>query len=440
MFKAEVHYHKWLSPGTRRIDAIINVSGDFDSTAPGAPGDQAISLGGDENLFEIFIIDNSGSMQGARIAEARNAACAAIELLQPQQRFAVIAGNTTPRQVVRPSLATPKNKSNAYHLINQIATEGDTHMETWLSLAADLFSGAPKAVRHALLLTDGGHNGGNMEHVLNRGKGLFRCDCRGVGEGWNVEQLKYISGRLGGNVDIIRTPEEMRRSFTELVQEAGSRKVSNMGLRISVPVGAQILSCKQVYPNIQDLHGRQIDPQTQEFATGAWGKEEREFHVAIEVKTAGQVLEDMRFAKVSLHSPSLTGTDQPLPSFPPPAAGKPPAASFGITGTWTADDSKSALVNKRVAHYTKQGEAAECTELGIKAWENLDFGTATKKLGRAVQLYHQTGNSEGTKRLARLVEIDDAESGTVRLRSKYDKADAMEADCRSTRTDRMKKE
>ena len=41
---------------------------------------------------------------------------------------------------------------------------------------------------------------------------------------------------------------------------------------------------------------------------------------------------------------------------------------------------------------------------------------ATAKLGRAVQLADQTGNDEMTTRLKKVVEIDDADTGTVRLK------------------------
>ena len=65
--------------------------------------------------------------------------------------------------------------------------------------------------------------------------------------------------------------------------------------------------------------------------------------------------------------------------------------------------------------------------------------TATTKLGRAVQLAAQTGNEEATSRLRKVVEIDDQDTGTVRLKRAVEKADEMALDTASTKTTRVKK-
>jgi hypothetical protein len=65
--------------------------------------------------------------------------------------------------------------------------------------------------------------------------------------------------------------------------------------------------------------------------------------------------------------------------------------------------------------------------------------TATTKLGRAVQLAAATGNEEATTRLRKVVDIDDQETGTVRLKRTVEKADEMALDTASTKTTRVKK-
>ena len=65
--------------------------------------------------------------------------------------------------------------------------------------------------------------------------------------------------------------------------------------------------------------------------------------------------------------------------------------------------------------------------------------TATAKLGRAVQLAAETGNDEATAKLKKVVDIDDPNAGTVRLRRGVDKLDEMALDTASTKTTRVKK-
>ena len=64
---------------------------------------------------------------------------------------------------------------------------------------------------------------------------------------------------------------------------------------------------------------------------------------------------------------------------------------------------------------------------------------STVKLGRAVQLATQSGNEGTVQLLRKVVEVEDAESGTVRVRRDVEALDEMELDTRSTRTVRVQK-
>jgi hypothetical protein len=50
----------------------------------------------------------------------------------------------------------------------------------------------------------------------------------------------------------------------------------------------------------------------------------------------------------------------------------------------------------------------------------------------------QTGNAEATTRLRKVVDIEDIETGTVRLKRSVDKADEMALDTASTKTTRVR--
>ena len=60
------------------------------------------------------------------------------------------------------------------------------------------------------------------------------------------------------------------------------------------------------------------------------------------------------------------------------------------------------------------------------------------KLGRAVQLAVATGNEESTTKLRKVVDIENSETGTVRLKRAVDKADEMALDTASTKTTRIR--
>jgi hypothetical protein len=76
---------------------------------------------------------------------------------------------------------------------------------------------------------------------------------------------------------------------------------------------------------------------------------------------------------------------------------------------------------------------------GLEARKQGDEETATAKLGRAVALAEQSSNEDTARLLAKVVDVVDAATGTVRLKKRVDDADEMALDTRSTRTVRTRK-
>jgi len=178
-----------------------------------------------------------------------------------------------------------------------------------------------------------------------------------------------------------------------------------------------------VAPAVEDLTSRrtQVNPQAADFPTGAWGPgENRDYHVGVEVAAAG-VGQEMLAARISL------------------VAGTEILGQGLVRAIWTDDEALSTKINPRVAHYTGQAELADAIQEGLEARKQGDEETATARLGRAVALAHQSGNEDTAKLLAKVVDVVDVESGTVRLKKKVEDADEMALDTRSTKTVRVKK-
>ena len=194
-------------------------------------------------------------------------------------------------------------------------------------------------------------------------------------------------------------------------------------MRVWTPQSAQTKFVRQVAPTVDDLTGRrtQSGPQAGDYPTGAWaGGESRDYHVCVEV-TAAAIGQEMLAARVSL----MVG-DQ--------------AQGQGLVrALWTDDEALSTRINSNVAHYTGQAELAQAIQDGLEARKSGDEELATARLGRAVALAQESGNDDTAKLLAKVVDVVDAASGTVRLKKKVDDADEMALDTRSTKTVRTKK-
>lgn len=178
---------------------------------------------------------------------------------------------------------------------------------------------------------------------------------------------------------------------------------------------------RQVAPQLEDLTGRrtEVNPLTGAYPTGSWGDESRDYHVGIRL-AAKAIGQEQLAARVQL------------------AVGEAVVAQGLVKAKWSDDDELTTRINPEVAHYTGQAELAEVIQEGLAAKAAGDDATATTKLGRAVQLAAETGNEEATTRLKKVVDIDNEETGTVRLKRSVEKADEMALDTASTKTTRIK--
>ena len=423
LFTSAVYQNEFLPDGGTDVNAIVTIS----CSGAGAAGQT-----GSGDAGEIIIVDTSGSMGEANMHAAKQAAMVALDHILDGTYFAVVAGNH------KAYLAYPmvqsgagmvrmdaRTRAEARRAISFFRADGGTAMGNWLNLAKALFDSIGHlAQKHAILLTDGENHNETQQQLdlaIRNCVGQFQVDCRGVGVDWKVAEIRTIAQALLGTVDIIPNPAELGRAFAEMMQKSMARGVAKADLRVWIPQGAQVLFIRQVSPTVEDLTARGVplNPLTQAYPTGSWGDEERDYHVQIRLPAKSVGLEQLA-ARVQL------------------AVGQEVLTQGLVKAKWSSDTNLTAQINPEVAHYTGQTELARAIQEGLAAKSSGDERTATTKLGRAAQLAAQTGNAEATAKLRKVVDIDNAATGTVRLKRKVDKADEMALDTASTKTTRIR--
>jgi hypothetical protein len=443
----QVFQNPYLARGTTEVNAIVSVS------ARSSQGGRLT-----DEMMEVFLLDCSASMTDppSKLAAVREATNKAIDRLRDGTWFAVVAGRRTARVVYPPPrwegtgaepltvAASDVTREEAKAAVAKLYAEGGTAISTWLALARHLFEGRPDAIHHALLLTDGRNESEDpsvMRAELQQCMDRFECDCRGVGTHWDRVELQTISDALLGTTDIIPHPSQMGAEFEAIVERRMSKQVRSVLLQILTPVGGRIKFVKQVAPEMMDLTSMAswmqpaasdgewrtvvgpdpLRPLVTHYPTGAWSfGEQRDYHVCLEVvpQDVGDANE-VRAARISLVGEGAAPTQAP------------------VRAIWTDDAEQATQINRDVAHYSGQAELAVAIDEGLRARRDGDLDTATRRLGRAMQLAAVSGN-EGTRRLLEaVVEVEDAERGTVRLRTKVTKEDEMTLDTRSRRTVRL---
>jgi hypothetical protein len=375
-------------------------------------------------MVEVILLDCSASMGHPwdKIINARRATQAAVAGLADGVWFAVVRGAES-AEVAYPHRgglvqASDRTRGAAFRAIARLQPSGGTAISRWVSLAGELVALRPGAIGHALLLTDGKNEDESptdLQGALEKCEGKFHCDCRGVGTDWAVEELRQVSTALLGTVDIIREPAGMEADFRSVIERAMSRGVE-ASMRIRTPASAQVTTFRQVSPTVVDLtaRARRVDAQTIQVGLGGWADEQREFALSVDVRAApvGSEMAACRLAIVVADRIRATGL---------------------VKATWTDDPELAARIEPNVAHFTGQADLAAAIQEGLRAKRDGNLPRATLRLGRAVQLAADSGNTDLLALLATVVEVVD-DAATVRLRQDVEVYDEMALDTRSTRT------
>ncbi|MFJ3244290.1 VWA domain-containing protein [Streptomyces sp. NPDC086782] len=437
-FSVDVYQNEYLPEGGREVNAIVTVTATGGGTIGGAVAAPHLYTPGQGPSAAVAImVDCSGSMDypPTKMRNARDATAAAIDTLRDGVHFAVVGGTHVAKEVYpgggRLAVADATTRDQAKQALRRLSAGGGTAIGTWLRLADRLLSSADVAIRHGILLTDGRNEHESPEDLrrtLDECAGRFTCDARGVGTDWEVKEVTQIASALLGTADIVADPAGLAADFTRMMETAMGKEVADVRLRVWTPVGTTIKFVKQVAPAVEELTDRRAEagPRAGDYPTGSWGDESRDYHLCVEVPAAG-IGREMLAARVSLVVPAPDGTAHNL------------GAQGLVRAVWTDDMTASTSINPQVAHYTGQAELAQVIQQGLDLRKAGDFDGATAKLGRAVQLAGVSGNADTAKLLAKVVDVVDVATGTVRLKAKVEEADEMTLETRSTKTVRVKK-
>ncbi|MGK5733059.1 VWA domain-containing protein [Streptomyces sp. URMC 124] len=448
-FAVDVYQNAHLPEGGREVNAIVTVTATGGGTmaetplasrAPLVPRQSPSSYGqraAGSDAAVVVMVDCSGSMDypPTKMRGARAATAAAIDTLRDGVAFAVVAGTHQAKEAYpgggRLAVADATTRQQAKDALRKLTPGGGTAIGTWLRLADRLLESSEAPIRHGILLTDGRNEHEEPDALrasLEACAGRFTCDARGVGTDWEVKEVTGIASALLGTADIVADPAGLSADFTRMMENAMGKEVADVALRLWTPQGAEVQFLKQVAPSLQTLTERRVDagPRIGDYPTGSWGDESRDYHLCVRVPAAA-VGEEMLAARVSLVLPG-------------PAGASPQVLAQGLVrAVWTDDLAASTSLNPQVAHYTGQAELARVIQQGLDLRRSGDIDGATAKLGRAVQLANRSGNEDTAKLLAKVVDVVDAATGTVRLKAKVTAEAQMTLETRSTKTVRVKK-
>lgn len=212
---------------------------------PPAPGGAAARLPREA----IYVIDTSGSMFGASIAQAREALELAIRRLRPEDRFNVIEFNSYARALYREAKeASAENVEDAVRWVRELRAQGGTEMAKALDLALDGRE-TPGRVRQIVFLTDGAvGNEDELFRMIRARLGDSRLFTVGIGSAPNSHFMTKAAQVGSGSFTYIGRIEEVREKMDTLFAKLESPVLK--GVRIDWGAARDVVAWPQQIPDL----------------------------------------------------------------------------------------------------------------------------------------------------------------------------------------------
>ncbi len=203
----------------------------------------------------IFVLDNSGSMHGESIAQAKAALGIALARLKPEDRFNLVRFNNDYSMLFpRARPATQGHVQRALGYLAALKAGGGTNMLP--ALAAVLDGGRdPSRLRQVVFLTDGAvGNEAELFRLIAERRGDSRLFPVGMGSAPNGHFMRRAARVGRGSFTYIADTGEAKARMTELFGKLERAVVT--GLAIGWPDGAQAEAYPAPLPDL--YHGEPL--------------------------------------------------------------------------------------------------------------------------------------------------------------------------------------
>lgn len=184
----------------------------------------------------VFVIDNSGSMAGESMEQAKASLLRALATLRPEDRFNVIRFDDTMTELFeRPVAATPEQVALAERFTRSLEANGGTEMLPALKEAlVDDTPADGDRLRQIVFLTDGSiSNEAEMLAALEAGRGRSRVFMVGIGSAPNSYLMRHMAEVGRGSFTHIGDAAEVDSRMADLLDRLTRPAVTELEARVT---------------------------------------------------------------------------------------------------------------------------------------------------------------------------------------------------------------
>ncbi|MBT3310881.1 MAG: VWA domain-containing protein [Desulfobacterales bacterium] len=195
-----------------------------------------------QNVDMVIVLDQSGSMGGKKISDARRAVLNLLSSLTARDRFAIVCYSNSAYRLSSLTYVTGPNREHLESLVRSISTGGGTNLGAGLEEGMRILTRGTKNTnqRKLVLISDGLANQGitnihTLGDIAARAvKDEFSISTAGVGNDFNEQLMALIADRGTGNYYYIENPEAFAEVFSKEYQE--TRNIAAASIEIRIPL------------------------------------------------------------------------------------------------------------------------------------------------------------------------------------------------------------
>jgi Ca-activated chloride channel family protein len=273
--------HPYISPGSSDVFVTVDVTG---VQVPGAQR-SAVNL--------ALVIDRSGSMNGYKLAQAKQAARQLVGLLHDEDRLAIVHYGSDVKSL--PSMpATSANRARMLQYIDGIWDEGGTNIGAGLMTGQHQVQVARSQyqVNRIILISDGQPTEGvTDEEGLKRVVKNIRAEgvtvsSMGVGSDFNEDLMQAFAEYGAGAYGFLEDAGKLASLFQKDLQQATTQVARNVELSFELPEGVLL---GEVLGYQAHQAGRSVRVAMPDFAAGQ--NERVVARVKVNGSTVGQAVD-----------------------------------------------------------------------------------------------------------------------------------------------------
>jgi len=213
----------------------------------------------------VVVLDQSGSMAGEKIIDARAAIRELISTLEPEDRFALVSYSVSAWTTIPLSGVSDAARDRWRRVVDGLTTGGGTNLASGLDMGLGIVDGSPVRGRvpRVILISDGLANQGDtsLSGLRNRARraavGEYTLTTIGVGSDFDEQLLATLADAGTGNYYYIESGADLAKIFADEFETARESVARGLAVVIHPADGVEVVDAAG-YPLERGAEGETV--------------------------------------------------------------------------------------------------------------------------------------------------------------------------------------